>query len=650
MLKWISNFLLYCTFLCIGLYNSQSSAQVFDGHLIFPPELNGIQLVKKDIDYDFSQKDIFILGGKTFKYDETLPVLTVIGQAPRRLNRSSHKHHRLIAFDWPEELVEFGKLEIIDIYYDDIILSMEINENVIAEWRATPEKIREFQYPVWGETRLRWLGPRVSFRNSRFGFYPIPEPLDRMIAKNFRYCTTEENSLSSAKLCSVTITSDRKGNMTRSRVKHKIKGIAEVKVNGKGAPLKGQLPFAEKFDFAVKSANGFSYTIKGSSIETNLLQILKNNEKDSIEVLGHGVFPHGARSFGDGPRLLEKLGWQDSILPEKHYWNLDTSSEQPSIPALTSGASFISYTIENNKGFPSLEDRLKIIRSPKATYSSTVHIKGQCQSDCKNLMPQNKDQIEVSGKNFEWTIHTPKKNDLNYNQIQVTDSKGSKWVAQNEVFRASSTEISSRFSGFATTDSVFAVLGELSFSHWFESLFGWQNSVLSYQRWGLRANYSKTLKDILIAQNLEEQSLATLNADLKYRLKSGVSGLNETLGLNLSYQQTDLSGRNLPLVGGGIFWEKSMPVIFDRFLNLLPFMEYPKWVDMEFVVFPASLSSEITTSLMWNLNFHGKVLWSKSFFGELGFGIRKFDLIDQVQKQQFKFFSVYLTLGIGIQF
>lgn len=627
---------------------SKADAQVFDGYLVFPTELNGIKLIEKNIEYDFAGEKSFQLGRKEFKYTGVFATLTVIGQAPRVLHRSAHKHHRILALQWPKELIEFGELQFIETRKNNVVFEERIGDESLGLWRTAPERMREMLYPTWGETKLRWLGPRVSFKRGRFGLFPIPKDLNQVLGRDLRYCVTEENALNFTKMCSVIMHKDTQGRMRRSQVQRKQKTI--LKVNGKEAPLAGELAFSQNFDFSVQSSTGFSYQFKGKPIKANVVQILQSDDyKEELEVLGHGVFPHGAKPFGDGPRLLEKLGWQDSILPEKHYWNLAVLKETPSIPALTSGASFIGYQIDSENGYPSKKDRLKITKTPRATYSSSVEIKGECQKEC-NLKATGKDELKTSGKEFVWKIKTPLKNTQNFNQISVIGETSKTWTAQNEIFRATSTEVSSRFSGFATTDSVFSVLGELSFAHWFESLLGWQNSLLSYQRWGLRASYSKTLKGINIANNLEEQSLSTLNADLKYRFKSGVSGLNETVGLNLSYQQSNLSGRNLPLVGGGIFWEKSMPVIFDKLLNYLPYMDYPKWVDMEFVVYPTSLSSEVTTNLMWNLNFHGKVLWSKSFFGEMGFGIRSFDLIDQIQEQQFKFFSAYITLGVGAQF
>ena len=106
------------------------------------------------------------------------------------------------------------------------------------------------------------------------------------------------------------------------------------------------------------------------------------------------------------------------------------------------------------------------------------------------------------------------------------------------------------------------------------------------------------------------------------------------------------------MVGGGMFWARSMPKIFDSLFNILPFMRYPKWVDMELVWYPVSLSSLQSITFTFALNFHGKVQWSKKWFGEAGFGIRNFswDHLVQDEERAIAFAAAYGTVGLGYQF
>jgi hypothetical protein len=122
-----------------------------------------------------------------------------------------------------------------------------------------------------------------------------------------------------------------------------------------------------------------------------------------------------------------------------------------------------------------------------------------------------------------------------------------------------------------------------------------------------------------------------------------------------------------------------MPKVFDNIFNWFPFMKYPKWVDMEFIYYFATNAanqtlegseiSEFDRTLgnmltgqggaNWALNFHGQVMWSKTIFGEAGFGIKGYSVrwdkpggtsADRDRRRRFDLTSIYGTAGIGIKF
>jgi len=83
-------------------------------------------------------------------------------------------------------------------------------------------------------------------------------------------------------------------------------------------------------------------------------------------------------------------------------------------------------------------------------------------------------------------------------------------------------------------------------------------------------------------------------------------------------------------------------------------MRYPKWVDMEFIYYGASLDSSKQLNFNFALNFHGQVLWKKNFFGEAGFGLKRYAFVDKINPYQadlgYQLNVLYGTVGLGIKF
>jgi hypothetical protein len=93
-----------------------------------------------------------------------------------------------------------------------------------------------------------------------------------------------------------------------------------------------------------------------------------------------------------------------------------------------------------------------------------------------------------------------------------------------------------------------------------------------------------------------------------------------------------------------------MPKIFNDIANYFPLMDYPKWVDMEFIVYPKSLKKDIQPGANYAINFHGKIIWSKLIFGEAGFGYKAYEYSDLTIRKYTGLRSFYGTMGLGINF
>jgi hypothetical protein len=178
---------------------------------------------------------------------------------------------------------------------------------------------------------------------------------------------------------------------------------------------------------------------------------------------------------------------------------------------------------------------------------------------------------------------------------------------------------------------------------------------LARQRWGLSTKYFQSLSNFALSSSSATSTntgiLKVVTADLKYRLSPGMWNRDESWGLMGSYQKINYLTFDSAFTGGGIFWARSMPKVFDDLFNILPMFRYPKWVDAEFVLYflPGDAKTKINTAT-YALNFHGKVMWTNSFFGEAGFGLKQYGFQDSTTSKKLQFGSLYGTMGLGLNF
>ncbi len=252
---------------------------------------------------------------------------------------------------------------------------------------------------------------------------------------------------------------------------------------------------------------------------------------------------------------------------------------------------------------------------------------------------------------FIWEAATLKKHEINRAEIEIYDGN-QKYLGFYEVFRGVPTELSYRVSGIIDSNG-FVFTSEIALNHWFEKIFESQDSRWSKLRWGLSFKQFRTLtpvKVLLDDGSIDPMHISAINLDIKYRFTPGIWNRDETRGIMLSYQDTNYGPTRAPIAGVGWFWARSMPRVFNDLLNYFQFMKYDKWVDMELIYFPYSLSKDITLTGNYNLNFHGKIVWSESIFGEAGFGLKKYGFEDHPNNKLQDLYTIYGTAGIGINF
>jgi hypothetical protein len=228
------------------------------------------------------------------------------------------------------------------------------------------------------------------------------------------------------------------------------------------------------------------------------------------------------------------------------------------------------------------------------------------------------------------------------------EAEAKSWIAYHEMYRAYPYEISGRLTGVATSDRQTVLLMEAAGAAWFEGLFG--TGDWSFHRWGAATRYFRSMSSMQISSDTTVSEFSALNVDLKYSLIRGMWNRDELFGGVLSTQMVTLGPTKANLLGGGAYWARTMPKVFDDLFNYLPFMKYPKYVDMEFILYPMSLSSSATAGTSFNLNFHGKVFWTQRLYGEAGFGMKRFAYTDKSQDTDVTLNTLYGTVGLGLIF
>ncbi|MGE3760471.1 MAG: hypothetical protein AB7H97_22085, partial [Pseudobdellovibrionaceae bacterium] len=245
------------------------------------------------------------------------------------------------------------------------------------------------------------------------------------------------------------------------------------------------------------------------------------------------------------------------------------------------------------------------------------------------------------------------------------------YVAHYEVYRGSFFDIGVRLSGaLAKTESgtEMLLIGEGSIAFWPENILGWDNHYVSRQRWGFTGRFFQSFSSASIASSGDSEARAQLNKiklvsnnfDVRYRFTPGVWGRDETWGALAGLSDQQVFAYKARFLGVGFFWARSMPQIFDNIFNIIPYLRYPKFVDLDFTYYPTALSTGTTPLLNFILNFHGKIMWTKSFYGEAGFGWRwtnfhsmqnaQYDEKGVLRGRGVTFISAYGLAGLGYSF
>nr|WP_295900076.1 hypothetical protein [uncultured Bdellovibrio sp.] len=407
----------------------------------------------------------------------------------------------------------------------------------------------------------------------------------------------------------------------------KLKGVEEVAV---GAPVQ----------FLATLNNNATYEFVSEPISPVIKDMIESEKEGQVTLTGELPAPLKAEAQilpgNDYSKVTKFLGFESTIGASRDLWQADVVQKNARLILPGKSGGVFSYALEITDP-PRQKDR---------RYISDKSLLGTYSAKDKMTVKDAEDHLQV------WEFSAPEKFAMNTAFLEVPGEKVTH-KSYLDIYRGGAGEASLRLTGVLTSGSDFVMLGEGHVSWWFNDIFGWQNYYLSKQRWGVSARYFTSITKLPASDDTgssEDVDLKVAQADLRYRFNPGLWEKDETVGLILAYESMQVGDLTVPKTGVGLFWARSMPRVLDYWFSKIPFMNYPKWVDMEFIKYVSSTDSDISLGNDYVINFHGKVMWTPRFFGEAGFGSKNYYFEKKSDGSGAKLTTFFGTVGAGINF
>jgi hypothetical protein len=556
---------------------------------------------------------------------------------------------KTLVLRWPEPLLQKGALEVIS-RTGSVLWKYEISESDRIAWSD--------QLFAW-KKGLEEKGVKTerlsksSVFYTQFGILDVFEKGLKPTNESFRFCLTQSQGRSQSRLCSQRYVLRGGKNAQMTKVKTVVP--PRVLLQTAAAPLKQDIPVSmtAPTNFFAELGSGESYEFIGIPNKLNLMDLSDTKDPEKLRIVAWGTRPTVRSNIlnpDDYSAVTKAIGFESTIGDLRKFWEALISADDPKVYLPGQGGGIFAQRFDLSE-VPQAGARPYLdFRTPPGTYIDGVKVYGKKSPEVKVTSVEN--SIEVDEKDpryFTWFFKAQERGEMNRSYLRM-EYQGKEYKAFHEIYKGYPRELSVRLSGMIGDSGRNILMGEAAFNYWFEDLLGWTNYWVSRQRWGLSAKTFKSLTKLQVDDKGGTADISVTNFDLKYRLLPGLWNRDETLGAMVDYQAITFGKIQAPMVGAGAFWARSMPKVFDDLFNIVPMMRSPKWVDMEFIYYPLSLSKQVTLQTNFAMNFHGKVLWTKHWFGEAGFGIKRYAIIENVAQQKALLTTFYGTVGLGLSF
>lgn len=629
----------------------------FNKPLYFDQLDNGVILPPLEMEYDLSAA-----GGKNLKIGNVqlneknfFFALLPLGKTHSQINQilgSGEAGKVALVMAWPEKLMSHGTIEMIS-RTGTVLWSYSFTEADRTKWQK--------QLDTWRKELVAKGVPskdvvRSGIFGSQFAILDVESAKAPFWGQkeSFRFCVTQTDGRNSTKMCSQRYGSKSNG---KTVVMGKVRADAvtpRVLVNNEEAALKNSVPVAADMpsSFFAELGTGESYEFVTLPNKLELMDIADTKKPGVLRIVGYDTRPVG-RSVILNPdqysSLTKMLGFESTIGDPRKFWAAAIKKDDAKIYLPGQGGGIFKQKFELSE-IPRTQSRVYLSkRTPTGTYIDGIKLEGRKQPVAQVTSEQNSvKENPQDPASFVWEFKATERGQINRSYLNV-DIDGKTYKSYYEIYKGYPRELSGRFTAVQASGE-FIFMGEVAYNQWFEDLFGWTNYWLSRQRWGFSAKYFQSFNQLKVDAAGNTAPLSVMTVDLKYRATPGLWGRDESVGAMVSYQSVTFDQLKAPMLGVGAFWARSMPKVFDDFFNLLPFMRYPKWVDMEFIYYASSMDSNVKLNAPMSLNFHGKVLWSERYFGEAGFGMKRYGFTDESVNQKAELNTFYGTVGLGINF
>lgn len=642
---------------------------------------DGVKILPMSLQWEINSQDQLKIGEVVFDPKSFSLGIFQLGRLDRRLEalfeNSSEREEWVLLGRWPFGVFQEGG--IIEAYSKSgrVLWSREFNRSDLKNWqdqlkdwkekflrkikKTSSNSARDLEgLPLWSTN----FGLR-SFRQEKSPFFNLEEP--------FRLCVSQETEDGfHTKLCTRLLETQK---LPQNKMRNMSGGIRLAPVErlpepprviafGESQPLQGQREVRPgvPVQFFAQNSVGMSFEFLAKPTRFNLVEMVKQ-PNGLAKVTAWGSKPNA--KVIDLPRnstFLERLvgpPFYQSAGDLREFWEFEFDPSKPHIDMSGQGGGLFSFNFEISK-LPTENQRL-YLRSDTLDDTYVDGTKLIVKSK-KNLRVSSKmkslEEDDSNKQTYVWRFSAPQSGQMNRSYIFVEEGSETH-RAYRELYRGYPGDVTVRASLIAGSNGNLIYLGEGSFNYWFESLGGWNNSLLSRDRWGVQATYFQSLVPLTFGSRSD--TLSNTDADLRYRFTPGLWSRDDTWGMEFATSYVSYSLWQTELYGGGIFWNRSFPRALDDLLNLVPLLRKPKFFELQLDYFPVSSAPDVTPNNFgsglgnWHLNFRGKILWTKTFYMDATAGIKQFDLrknvnSSTVKKLDFQLTAFFGSIGMGFEF
>lgn len=551
-----------------------------------------------------------------------------------------------INFDMKSSNGEKLKLGQLEVTKDSLVATLK-ESSLNLKWDARLIKsgyltmFDRLGKSIW-ESEISSIGEWTSEKFQSKNAPPLP------LAEKFRLCLTEGNKREFSSLCSQWY-SVKSENGEQSLVPVPSELLPRVILNNEESRLADikKLSIGDKVQFFAVLKSETTYEFVATTLKPEILDMIESDQDFNLVDLTGQVPSPLTVIAQEYPKILygkftKSFGLEDTILPNPTLWKASIEKKTSHLYFPGSGGGVFEYpvVIENS---PTKSDRRYVTKNPiDGTYKNNDRIE---------YWPER--QVDAKPDSKIWELSAENKYKYNRNFLDIEGTNGKQHKAYLDVYRGTSGEASLRLTGVLQDGNELVVLGEGHVSWWFNDLFGWQNSYLSKQRWGIEIKHFTALTDVQAKtedNQTESTDLSVTDINLKYRFTPGLWERHETFGAILSRESGTFGRYDVAKLGVGLFWARSMPRALDELFNKLAVFRYPKWVDVEVINYMSSMTSGVTLQNDFIVNFHGKVMWTDRFFGEAGFGYKRYAFTLDKNDEKFNTQTLFGTVGVGLKF